>query len=72
MADKYGKFAKGVDAYMEGKYVYLRLNMEAKGEVSSSGAMTLNCNTGGFRKVDEESGFYISVMGGTKNAKNKR
>jgi len=65
MADKYEKLGKGVDAYAEGNYIYLRLTTKNKGEMSSSGKMTLNVNSGGYKEIDE-TGFFVSVMGGTK------
>lgn len=54
---------RGVEIYQEGKHVFIRLDMKAKGEPSSTGKMNLTANTGGFKKV-EGTDFKVYVMAG--------
>jgi hypothetical protein len=67
MAKEYKTFARGVDVMVDGKHVYLRIDMKAKREKSSTGKMDLTASTSGFKEVDGTEGFRLSLMGGFRN-----
>jgi len=66
-AKEYVKLGRGVDYAVDGKYLFLRLDMKAKAEPSSTGKLKLTASTSGFKVIDDTEGFRVTVMGGYQN-----
>lgn len=66
----YKKIARGVEGYVEGDSLFLKVDMKAKNGIDSNGGkMKLTVSSSGFTTVDGTDEFRLSIMGGYRKAK---